>query len=64
MAHRANRFCAIEIEKQDRDDEQQDLQVADASEPDYRPHNAVIRVFDETGTVIETHEHAGDCNEW
>ena len=22
-------------------------------------HNAVIRVFDETGNVIETHEHAG-----
>ena len=28
-----------------------------------RSHPAVIRVFDETGTVIETHEHAGDCQE-
>ena len=25
-----------------------------------RSHPAVIRVFDEAGTVIETHEHAGD----
>jgi hypothetical protein len=24
-----------------------------------RSHNAVIRVFDEPGNVIETHEHAG-----
>jgi hypothetical protein len=28
-----------------------------------RSHPAVIRVFDETGTVIETHEHAGDFQE-
>jgi hypothetical protein len=27
------------------------------------PHNAVIRVFDETGTVIETHEQTGDFKE-
>jgi hypothetical protein len=26
-------------------------------------HPAVIRVFDESGTVIETHEHAGDFQE-
>jgi hypothetical protein len=26
--------------------------------------NAVIRVHDETGNVIETHEHAGDFKEW
>ena len=25
---------------------------------------AVIRVFDEAGNVIETHEHAGDFKEW
>jgi hypothetical protein len=26
-------------------------------------HNAVIRVFDEAGNVIETHEHKGDFKE-
>jgi len=26
--------------------------------------DAVIRVYDETGNVIETHEHAGDFKEW
>jgi len=25
-----------------------------------RSHGAVIRVYDEAGNVIETHEHAGD----
>ena len=28
-----------------------------------RSHNAVIRVYDEVGNVIETHEHAGDFKE-
>ena len=28
-----------------------------------RPHGAVIRVFNEPGNVIETHEHAGDFKE-
>jgi hypothetical protein len=28
-----------------------------------RSHDALIRVFDESGTVIETHEHAGDFQE-
>jgi len=28
-----------------------------------RSHDAVIRVFDESGPVIETHEHAGDFQE-
>ncbi len=28
-----------------------------------RSHDAVIRVYDELGNVIETHEHAGDF-EW
>jgi len=29
-----------------------------------RSHDAVIRVYDETGNVIETHEHAGDFCEF
>jgi hypothetical protein len=29
-----------------------------------RSHDAVIRVFDETGNLIETREHAGDFREW
>jgi hypothetical protein len=29
-----------------------------------RSHHAVIRVYDETGNVIETHEHKGDFKEW
>jgi hypothetical protein len=29
-----------------------------------RSHGAVIRVYDETGNVIETHEHAGEFKEW
>jgi hypothetical protein len=28
-----------------------------------RSHDAVIRVFDTAGNVIETHEHAGDFKE-
>jgi hypothetical protein len=28
-----------------------------------RSHDAVVRVYDETGNVIETHEHAGDFKE-
>jgi len=28
-----------------------------------RSHDAVIRVSDEAGNVIETHEHAGDFKE-
>ena len=28
-----------------------------------RSHNAVIRVYDESGNVIETHEHKGDFKE-
>jgi len=27
-----------------------------------RSHDAVIRVYDEAGNVIDTHEHAGDFN--
>jgi hypothetical protein len=29
-----------------------------------RSHGAVIRVFDEPGNVIETHEHKGEFKEW
>jgi hypothetical protein len=28
-----------------------------------RSHYAVIRVYDEAGNVIATHEHAGECKE-
>jgi hypothetical protein len=29
-----------------------------------RSHKAVIRVYDEAGKVIETHEQAGEFKEW
>jgi hypothetical protein len=29
-----------------------------------RSHDAVIRVYDEAGNVIKTHEHAGEFKEW
>jgi hypothetical protein len=29
-----------------------------------RSHDAVIRVYDEAGNVIETHEHADEFKEW
>jgi len=29
-----------------------------------RSRNVVIRVYNEAGNVIETHEHAGDFKEW
>jgi len=29
-----------------------------------RSHYAVIRVYDDAGNVIETHEHKGDFKEW
>jgi len=29
-----------------------------------RSHDAVIRVYDESGNVIETHEHGGDFKQW
>jgi hypothetical protein len=28
-----------------------------------RLHNAVVRVYDDAGNVIETHEHAGEFKE-
>jgi hypothetical protein len=29
-----------------------------------RAHDVVIRVYDEAGNVIETHEHKGKFKEW
>jgi hypothetical protein len=29
-----------------------------------RLHNAVIRIYDDDGNVIATHEHPGDFKEW
>ena len=29
-----------------------------------RSHDAVIRVYDGAGSVVETHEHAGEWEEW
>jgi len=29
-----------------------------------RSHQAVIRVYDDAGNVVETHEHAGDFKAW
>ena len=29
-----------------------------------RSHDAVIRVYDEAGNVIATHEHKGELKEW
>jgi hypothetical protein len=29
-----------------------------------RTHDAVIRVYDEAGNVIETHDHAGELKDW
>jgi hypothetical protein len=29
-----------------------------------RSHRAVIRVYDEAGDLIETHEHKGEFKEW
>jgi hypothetical protein len=29
-----------------------------------RSHDAVIRVYDDAGNVIETHEHKGDFEAW
>ena len=29
-----------------------------------RSHDAVIRVYDDAGNVIETHERKGDFKEW
>ena len=46
-----------------------DRQMAEPTAINYakfysRSDLAVIRVYDEAGSVIETHEHAGDFKEW
>ena len=37
--------------------------AVDYSKHSSRAHDAVIRVYDETGNVIQTHEHIGDFKE-
>jgi hypothetical protein len=39
-------------------------QQSDAPSFSARWHDAVIRVFDEAGNVIETHAHKGELKEW
>jgi hypothetical protein len=34
--------------------------ISTSAEVFSRSHDAVIRVYDDAGNVIETHEHAGD----
>jgi hypothetical protein len=34
------------------------------AEHDSRSHNAVIRVYNDAGTVIQTQEHKGEFREW
>jgi len=29
-----------------------------------RSHDAVVRIYDQAGNVIETHEHTTEFNEW
>src|SRR6516225_11682070 len=38
--------------------------IADHAKFYSRSQDAVIRVYDEAGNVIETHEHNGDFKEW
>jgi hypothetical protein len=40
--------------------------LADAKQKDAssRSHDAVIRVYDDAGNVIETHKHKGEFREW
>jgi len=43
------------------------LKVSDAigyAEHDSRSHDAVIRVYDAAGKLIELHKHKGDFKEW
>ena len=39
------------------------MQLGDAANR-LRSHRAVIRACDDAGSVIETHERAGDFKEW
>jgi hypothetical protein len=38
--------------------------VAALQRAPYAVGNPVIRVYDDTGNVIDTHEHAGGFKEW
>ena len=38
-------------------------QAIDYAQHRSRSRNAVIRVYDDSGNIIETHEHAGDFKE-
>ena len=38
--------------------------MSKASRATPSPNDAVIRVHDDVGNVIETHEHAGDFKQW
>ena len=38
-------------------------QAMERTAREYWSHNAVIRVYDDAGNVIETREHAGDFKE-
>jgi hypothetical protein len=40
------------------------LPFGDCAKHRSRSRDAVIRVYDEAGNVIETHEHKGDFKEW
>jgi hypothetical protein len=40
-----------------------DLRRDDRVDVEVIPHDAVIRVYDNAGNVIETHEQAGDFKE-
>jgi hypothetical protein len=39
------------------------LRLCQENSPRIRSHHAVIRVYDESGNVIATHEHADDFKE-
>jgi hypothetical protein len=41
----------------------QSLPKSDYTASNNRSHDAVIRVYDDAGNVIETHEHAGEFKE-
>jgi hypothetical protein len=41
-----------------------DYKIVSYSKFRSRSHHAVIRVYDNAGNVIETHEHAGDFKGW
>jgi hypothetical protein len=40
------------------------MQAIDYPKSFSRSHDALIRVYDSAGTVIESHEHTGDFKAW